>query len=210
MIGLAAIGSNAAAQKADKFLYKGNELYKKQEYDKSLEQYRQATTADPKNPVANFNQGNALFRKQQMDEAMQSYDKVIANTTDKKAQQQAYYNKGVSLIKQNKLEESIEAWKNAVKLDPADAEARDNLQKALREKKKQEQQQQQQQKDKKDKKQENKEQEKNKEQQQPPPQSKLSKQRVEQLLKALQQKEKEVQDKLQKGRPAPRNPEKDW
>jgi tetratricopeptide (TPR) repeat protein len=208
MIGLVAVCSNASAQKADKFLYKGNELYKKQEYDKSLEQYKQAITADPKNPIANFNQGNAYFRKQQMDEAMQSYDNLIANTEDKKAQQQAYYNKGVSLIKQNKLEESIEAWKNAVKLDPSDIEARENLQKALREKKKQDQQKQQQQKDKKDKKQENKDQQ-NK-QQQPPPQSKLSKQRVEQLLKALQQKEKEVQDRLQKSKPSPRNPDKDW
>lgn len=209
MIGLVAVCSGAAAQKADKFLYKGNELYKKQEYDKSLEQYKQATTADPKNPVANFNQGNAQFRKQQMEDAMQSYDNVITSTDDKKAQQQAYYNKGVSLIKQNKLEESIEAWKNAVKLDPADTQARENLQKALREKKKQDQQKQQQQ-NKKNKKQENKEQEKNKDQQQPPPQSKLSKQRVEQLLKALQQKEKEVQDRLQKSKPSPRNPEKDW
>jgi Ca-activated chloride channel homolog len=208
MIGLVAVCSNAAAQKADKFLYKGNELYKKQEYDKSLEQYKQAITAEPKNPVANFNQGNAQFRKQQMEDAMQSYDNVIANTTDKTAQQQAYYNKGVSLIKQNKLEESIEAWKNAVKLDPTDILARENLQKALREKKKQDQQKQQQ-KNKKDKKQENKDQQ-NKQQQPPPPQSKLSKQRVEQLLKALQQKEKEVQDRLQKGRPTPRNPEKDW
>lgn len=209
MTGLVAVCSSAVAQKADKFLYKGNELYKKQEYDKSLEQYKQAITAEPKSAIANFNQGNAQFRKQQMDDALQSYDNVIANTEDKKAQQQAYYNKGVSLIKQNKLEESIEAWKNAVKLDPTDPEARENLQKALREKKKQDQQKQQQQKDKKDKKEENKDQQ-NKQQQQPPPQSKLSKQRVEQLLKALQQKEKEVQDRLQKSKPSPRNPDKDW
>ena len=42
-------------------------------------------------------------------------------------------NQGVALMKQKKLEESINAWKNALKLDPNDLDARDNLQKALQE-----------------------------------------------------------------------------
>jgi Ca-activated chloride channel homolog len=201
------IAAAANAQKAEKYLYKGNELYKKQEFEKSLEQYKQALTADPKSPIANFNQGNALFRQQKFDDAKQSFDEVIENAPDKGSKEQAYYNKGVASIKQNKLEESIDAWKNALKLDPTDQQARENLQKALRELKKQQQQQQQQNKKNKD---EQKQQQKD-QQQQPPPQSKLSKQRVEQLLKALQQKEKEVQDRLQKEKVAsPRRPEKDW
>lgn len=203
MLGIAAA---ANAQKADKYLYKGNELYKKQEFEKSSEQYKQALTADPKSPIANFNQGNSLFRQQKFDDAKQSFDEVIDNTTDKSTKEQAYYNKGVAAIKQNKLEESVDAWKNALKLDPADQEARENLQKALRELKKKQQQQQQNKKNK-----DQKKDQQNQQQQQPPPQSKLSKQRVEQLLKALQQKEKEVQDRLQKEKVAsPRRPEKDW
>jgi Ca-activated chloride channel homolog len=199
----------AAAQKVDQYVYRGNELYKKHEYEKSLEQYRQALTQDPKNPIAGFNQGNAQFRQQQLDQSVQSFDNVINNTTDKNVQQQAWYNKGVALKKGNKLEESIEAWKEALKLNPDDQLARENLQKALRELKQKQDQQKQQQQQKKDK---NKDkQEKQNQQQQPPPQSKLSKQRVEQLLRALQQKEKEVQDRLQKEKVAsPRRPDKDW
>ncbi|HYC30310.1 MAG TPA: tetratricopeptide repeat protein, partial [Chitinophagaceae bacterium] len=208
--GLLGIAAAANAQKADKYLYKGNELYRKQEFERSSELYKQALTADPKSPIANFNQGNALFRQQKFDDAKQSFDEVIQNTTDKGSKEQAYYNKGVAAIKQNKLEESIDAWKNALKLDPTDQEARENLQKALRELKKQQQQQNKKNKDQKKQQQQQKQQQ-DQQQQQPPPQSKLSKQRVEQLLKALQQKEKEVQDRLQKEKVAsPRRPEKDW
>jgi len=207
---LLCVAAAADAQKADKYLYKGNELYKKQEFEKSSEQYKQALTADPKSPIANFNQGNSLFRQQKFDEAKQSFDDVINNTTDNATKEQAYYNKGVAAIKQNKLEESVDAWKNALKLDPTDQEARENLQKALRELKKKQQQQQQNKKNK-DQKKDQQKQQQDQQQQQPPPQSKLSKQRVEQLLKALQQKEKEVQDRLQKEKVAsPRRPEKDW
>ena len=132
------------AQKADRYLYKGNELYRKQEFEKSLEQYKQALTADPKSPVASYNQGNAQFRQQKFEDAAQSFNNTIENASDNATKQQGYYNKGVAMIKQNKLEESIDAWKNALKLDPADQQARENLQKALRELKKKQQQQQQQ------------------------------------------------------------------
>jgi tetratricopeptide (TPR) repeat protein len=205
-----AVAAAASAQKTDRYLYKGNELYKKQEFEKSLEQYKQALNADPKSPIANFNQGNALFRQQKFDDATQSFNQVIENAPDNPSKEQAYYNKGVTAIKQNKLEESVDAWKNALRLDPTDQQARENLQKALRELKKQQQQQQQNKQNKDQQKQQQKNQQ-DQQQQQPPPQSKLSKQRVEQLLKALQQKEKEVQDRLQKEKvAAPRRPDKDW
>ncbi len=50
--------------------------------------------------------------------------------------QQLIYNKGVSLSKQNKLEESIATYKQAVILNPGDEDAQVNLQKALLELKK--------------------------------------------------------------------------
>ncbi|HEY0678597.1 MAG TPA: tetratricopeptide repeat protein [Chitinophagaceae bacterium] len=195
----------ANAQQADKYLYKGNEFYRKGEFDKSLEQYQQALKVDPKSTIATFNQGNAQFRKKNLDEAVQSFSNTIETAADKGMKQQGYYNQGVAYIKQSKLEESIDSWKNALKLDPTDSLARENLQKALSELKKKQDQQKQQQKKNKD------QQQQEKDKQQPPPQSKLSKQRVEQLLKALQQKEKEVQDRLQKEKVAsPRKPDKDW
>ena len=136
--------------------------------------------------------------KMSTNKASASYDDVLQSKAAENTRQNAYYNKGVAMIRQKKLEESIDAWKNALRLDPADSEARDNLIRALLEKKKQEKQEQQNKKDQKDKKQpEKQKQDKNQPENQPkPPQSKLTKQQVEQYLKSLEQREKDVQDKM--------------
>ena len=196
-----------SAQKSDAVIHKGNELYKQKNYEASQQEYKKALTVNPKDATANYNNGNAQFRASKPEEAVESYNNTIENTTDKTVKEKAFYNKGVALSKQQKLQESIDAWKESLKLDATDNEARENLQKALMELKKQQQQKNEENKDKKDKKQDQKKQEQEKPQQQ---QSKLNKQQVEQLLKALQQKEKEIQQKMQKGSPQPNKPEKDW
>jgi len=193
------------AQKEESDIYKGNEFYRKQQFDKAVEAYQQALSKNPKSGIANFNAGNATFRQNKFDEALSAFDNTINNSADKTLQQEAYYNKGVAFSKEQRLEESIEAWKQALKMSPADKETRENLEKALRELKKKKEQEKQQ----KDKQKQKKDQEKEK--QKPKQQPKLSQQRVEQLLRALQQKEKEVNDKLNQNKVAsPTKPEKDW
>lgn len=209
--------SKLMAQKENVSIKKGNRLYKEQKFDDSKKAYQKALEQSPDNASANYNMGNANFRKNSFDDAAKSYDAAAKNATDNGTKERSLYNKGVASIKQQKLEESIDAWKDALKLDPADEEARDNLIKALRELKNKQQQQQQKKDDKKkdDKKQDNKDQKKqDQDQQQQPPQpqkSRLTKQQVEQLLKALQQKEKDVQDKMNQNKVRSLSqPDKDW
>ncbi len=205
---LSVVYSGAMAQKKnDATINRGNELYKQKNYEASQQEYKKALTVDPKDATASYNNGNAQFRATKSDEAIESYNTTIENAKDKSIRQKAFYNKGVALSKQQKLEESIDAWKESLKLDATDNEARENLQKALKELKKQQEQKNKDDKDKKDKKDDQRKQQEQKPQQQ---QSKLNKQQVEQLLKALQQKEKEIQQKMQKGSPQPNKPEKDW
>ena len=217
LIGLIATLS-ASAQNGNNLIRSGNRYYKKQQVDKSLQQYQAAVKKAPDNPAANYNLGNAQFRKNDYDAAAKSYDASVSHSSgDKEMQEKGLYNKGVAMAKQKKLQESIDSWKSALKLDAADSDARENLEKALMQLKQQQQQQQQnqqnkkkdQQKDKKDqqdKKDENKD--------QPPPkpqQSKLNKQQVEQLLKALQQRENDLQNKMNENKvKTPNQPEKDW
>lgn len=205
----------ASAQSGNAQLRSGNRYYKKKEIDKSLQQYQSAVRQAPDNATANYNLGNAQFRKNNFDEAAKSYEAAIKNSgADKAMQERGYYNKGVSMIKQKKLQESIDSWKQALKLDPTDADARENLEKAIQQQKQQQQQQQQkndQKKEQKDKKEEKKEQNQQ-EQPQPKPQpSRLNKQQVEQLLKALEQKENDLQNKMKQNKArTPNQPEKDW
>jgi len=205
----------AEAQSGNPQIRSGNRYYKKKQIDQSLKEYQSAVQKAPENPTANYNLGNAQFRKNNFDEAAKSYDAAAAHSTDKVVQEKGQYNKGVAMIKQKKLQEGIDAWKSALKLDASDADARENLEKALMEMKKQQQQQQQQkkdqEKDKKDQK-DKKDEKKDEKQQEPKPQpSRLNKQQVEQLLKALQQKENDLQNKLNQNKvKAPNQPEKDW
>lgn len=206
----------SSAQKEDALIRSGNRYYKQKQVDQSLKQYEEAVKKAPGNPTANYNLGNARFRKNNYNDAANSYNASVEHTTDKAMQEKGLYNKGVALVKQQKLQESIDAWKNALKLDAGDEDARENLQKALQQMKQQQQSQQEkdkkdqkEKKEQKDKKEENKEQE---QPQQPKPQpSRLTKQQVEQYLKTLQQKEKDIQDKMNQNKAkAPNQPDKDW
>jgi Ca-activated chloride channel homolog len=215
--GLLMAGS-ASAQTTNTLIRSGNRAYKKKQIDQSIRQYQAAVNKAPGNPTANYNLGNAQFRKSEYDAAAKSYDASAGHSaTDKPMEENSLYNKGVALAKQKKLQESIDAWKAALKLDAADSAARENLEKALMEQKQQQQQQNQQkknqdqkkdQKDKKDQKKEDQQQQ----QQQPKPQpSRLNKQQVEQLLKALQQRENDLQNKLNQNKVHSLNqPDKDW
>jgi len=205
---------HVSAQTTDALIRRGNHFYNKKDYDQSLVNYDKALKKSPGNPDAHFNQGDAQYRKNDYEKAAASYDDVLQSKADENTRQSAYYNKGVAMIRQKKLDESIDAWKNALRLNPEDSEARENLVKALLEKKKQDQQDQQNKKDQKDKKKDDKKQNQDQNQQDKTPkqqQSKLTKQQVEQYLKSLEQREKDVQDKMNQNKSHTLSqPEKDW
>jgi LPXTG-motif cell wall-anchored protein len=217
---LTAASSGATAQNENTLIRSGNRYYKQGQMDKSQKEYQEAVRQAPDNPAANYNLGNTEFRKKNFEEAAKSYGTSVDHSPDSAMREKGLYNKGVALIKQQKLQESIDAWKNALRIDPSDQDARENLQKALLELKKQQSQQKKDQKNQKDKKDQkdqkdqkkDQDQQKQDQQQQPKPQpSRLNKQQVEQLLKALQQRENEVQEKLNQNKvKSVTQPDKDW
>ncbi|HLX91387.1 MAG TPA: tetratricopeptide repeat protein [Puia sp.] len=198
-----AVSAGLHAQKENVLINKGNQYYKLKKFDESQEAYQKAIGDAPTNPTANYNLGDAQFRKNSFEDASKSFDVSVGHAADKNVKEKGYYNKGVALIKQQKTDESIDAWKNALKLDPNDEDARENLEKALLEKKSR------QPKDQKQNQQQNKQNQQQKQQQ--PPHSKLNKQQVDQLLRALQQRENEAQQKMNQNKPhALSQPDKDW
>ena len=185
----------------EKIIQTGNEYYKQQQFAKAAEEYNKAVVADPSNTTAKFNQANAIYKIDKKTDAARIFAKLANNCTDKEIRSKAFYNKGVILTQQKNLEESIEAYKNALRNNPDDNEARENLQKALLELKKKNA----------EKKKENDQQKEKKEEQKKQPPSKMSPKEVEQRLKLLQQKEKEVQLRVQKEKTKKDgSPTKDW
>lgn len=192
----------AFAQASTESIRAGNRLYKQKNYQQALPEYQRAAAQDPANPIARYNLGNAQFRSNQFGEAEKEYEATENTAEQKDFKQKATYNKGVALSKQKKLLESIAAYKNAVTLNPADADARFNLQKALSELKKETEDDQKKQNQQKQQKPQPKPQ-----QQQP----KVNKRQIEQWLNSLRQKEQEIQRKMQENRSRSVNrPEKDW
>lgn len=178
----------AKSQQEADHIRSGNEAYKKQEFTRATEEYDKALSADPSNSTAKFNKANSVYKQDKKVEASEQFTAIARSVTDKDIKAKSFYNKGVILSQQKNLEESIEAYKNALRINPADKEARENLQKALLELKKKQPPK------KENEQQKKKQQEQQKKQQQP----KMSQKEAEQRLKLLQQKEKEVQQKMQK------------
>jgi Ca-activated chloride channel family protein len=190
--------SSAQSPDADKNTRAGNEFYKQQQFDKAASEYSKAIEADPNNGPAKFNLANTLYKQNKQDEAVKIFTEVAGDAAKGELKEKAYYNKGAVFSQQKKLEESIDAYKNALRLNPDDKEARENLQKALLELKK------------KNPPKKKEEQEKKKKQQEQP-QSKMSPKEVQQRLQLLSQKEKEVQQRIQKERSrSGGNQTKDW
>jgi Ca-activated chloride channel family protein len=148
---------------------------------------------DPANTTARYNLANALYHQRKFKEAVDVLDENVKQpAVGPQVKSASYYNKGVVYTKQKDLLNSIEAYKGALRIDPDDRQARENLQKALMELRQQQQQQKRNQ----------QERERN--------QSNMSQKEAERQLERLQQKEQKVQERLQgKGQQGNSMP-KDW
>ena len=206
---LGGIASVHAQQKTDRdYLRSGNKLYNDSLFIKAEVDYRKALDINPKSTDAMFNLGNALLMQQKVKEAMEQYESVSKVEKDKSKLAEIYHNMGVILQSAKQYPQCIEAYKESLRNNPKDNETRYNLalaQKLLKDQQQnqqnQDQQQQQQQDQKEDKQEQNQDQQDQKNQQQQQQQqnkNEMSKENAQQLLNAVMQDEKNVQDKVKK------------
>ena len=230
------------AQNERKFIRNGNKLFMEAvrdtsridtvKYSNAETEYRKALNKKPTDLKWNYNLADAMYKQQRFDEAAGKFEELGEKLETPEEKARAYHNLGNSQLMQQKLDESIESYKKALRNNPSDIETKYNLAYAQMLKNQQEQQQQQQQQNKNqdqdqnkdqdndqnqdnqdqqnkeqqnNQDQQNKEQNKNQEnqdQQQQPQQNKISKQDAEQLLQALQNDERDIQDKVKKAKAA--------
>lgn len=231
-----AIGSYAQRTDRD-FVRRGNKLYADSLFVKAEVEYRRALDVNPQSMEAMYNLGNSLLAQQKAEEAMKQYQaaaslipaggrNIAVADEDKMKLAQIYHNMGVLLQSSQQLDACIEAYKSALRNNPRDHETRYNLTLAMKQRQQlqQEQQQNQDQQKKEEEKQEQEQQEQQnqqeqeqqeqqeQQQQQPQEQQDMSKENAEQMLNAIMQDEKEIQEKVQKAMQEvqPRRFEKDW
>ena len=212
MLLLASTAHGLAQDKTDRdYLRSGNKLYNDSLFIKAEVDYRKALELNPKSTDAMFNLANALLMQQKAQEAMEQYESVSKIEKDKQKLAQIYHNMGVILQSSKQLPQCIEAYKESLRNNPKDDETRYNLalaQKLLKDQEQDQQnqdQQQQQQEQKEDKQDQNKDQQEQdqkdqqqNQQQQQQNKNEMSKENAQQLLNAVMQDEKNVQDKVKK------------
>ena len=205
-------GQALAQEKTDRdYLRSGNKLYNDSLFIKAEVDYRKALELNPKSTDAMFNLANALLMQQKAKEAMEQYESVSKIEKDKEKLAQIYHNMGVILKSSKQLPQCIEAYKESLRNNPKDDETRYNLALAQKQLKDQQQdqqnqdQQQQQQEQKEEKQDQNKDQQEQdqkdqqqNQQQQQQNKNEMSKENAQQLLNAVMQDEKNVQDKVKK------------
>jgi Ca-activated chloride channel family protein len=209
---------NSFAQNKKSFLRDGNELYADSSFNEAEIQYRKSLEKDQDYFNASFNLADAVYKQERYEESSALFDALKDNAPTETDLAKVYHNLGNSLVKEQKLEEAIDAYKSSLRINPKDKDTRHNL--AITHRQKQQQEKEQENKDEKDEQEqdkegENKEEEKenkeqeqsqeNKEQQEEKKESKpeekkeeMSKETAEKMLEAIQQKEKELQEELKK------------
>ena len=209
--GFSPLTSNAQTDR--QYVRQGNKLFHSGDYPNAEVSYRKAIEKNPKNPQAVFNLGNALMAQKKDSAAVVQFESASKLETNPLRKAKAFHNMGVVCQSHKMYGEAIEAYKNALRLNPADDETRYNLVLCKHQQQKQQQNQQNQQgggnddkkqDDKKDQQkqdQQKDQQDDKKQQEQPKPQ--MSKENAEQLLNAAIQNEKQTQDKLQKAQQQP-------
>lgn len=138
ILGLFGIQSGLA-QKNDalRSAREGDRAYDQEEHEKALEYYEKAMEEGLDDPKLRFNKGNSLFQLEKFADAASEFERIARSEAEKELRGDAFHNLGNSHLISGKLDKSIEAYKQALRIDPSDEESRYNL--ALAKKMKEEQ-----------------------------------------------------------------------
>ena len=222
---------SAAAQPDKRDVRRGNRDYKKENWKEAEIEYRKGIVKDSLSVAANYNLAADLYRQNNPQEAQKVLDRIkeVAPATENAADY--FYNLGDVAIANQDWQTAVTAFEESLLRNPGDMNAKENYIYAKKKLQQQQNQQQNQQnqdnqdqnqnrndqnKDNQDQNQDNQNQDQNKDQQernqdnqqqdqnkdQQDQQPKITPQAAQQMLQAIQAKEKETQEKVKKEKAA--------
>ena len=228
--------TDASAQVDKREVRRGNRDFRKENYKEAELQYFRALANDSLSFAANYNMANTLYRQENHDQALKHLERLEEVAADSPAAADFYYNLGNVAMAKEEYQKAVDAYKQSLLRNPGDVEAKENYIYAKAKLKEQQNDQdnqdqnnnqnQDQNQDKKDD--QNKNDDQNKDQQdqnqdqqdqkkdqqnQSGSEPKISPQAAQQMLQAIQAKEKETQEKVNKEKAAAlssRQKEKNW
>jgi len=196
--------------------------------------YRKSISKDSLNIKASYNLANSFYRSELKQEAINQYKSSIEKTKSKETRHKSFHNLGNIYMQNEDYQNAVNSFKNALLNNPIDDETRynyalakellkneqkdnkkdDNDKKDDKDKKKdKDKDKKDDQKEKKDKqKEKDKKDDKNNDKKEKPKPNKISPEQLKNLLKAMDNQEKKVQQKINKKKikGSPVKNKKDW
>lgn len=216
---------------------KANDAYRSGDYETAAQLYRQAIAENPDDARLHFNLGSALAKMGESEASVQAFQIAKQLMEDPQDKARADYNAGTALSEAEMYEEALDFYRNAMRNNPDDPDAKHNYEMSVKKKQEQEQQQQnssdnqdenqEEQEQQQDQNQDQQEQQQNQDQQDSenegnpqdqeageqnmPQPDEISQQEAENILNALEQLEREILENRKKEATddAPSN-DKDW
>lgn len=195
---------------------RGNREFRREHFEKSVDSYQRALQHDSTCFEAKYDLASALYRTERYDKAEKTLLSIVSDSTrTEKERGEVAYNLGNTQFAQQKYKEALSSYRQAMRCNPNDEDAKFNYAFTKRLIQQQEQQQQQQNQDQnqdqnKDNQQDNQNQQNEQNQQQPQneegkdeqqeggqrPEGAMTPEQQEALLQAIQAEEDKTQDKL--------------
>ena len=217
---------SAFSQNERKFVRNGNNFFLEAmndttqasigKFSSAEKEYRKALEKKPNDLKWDFNLADALYKQMRFEEATEKFIELADKMETPEEKARTLHNKGNSQLMQQKIDESIESYKEALRLNPNDLETKYNLAYAQNLKKQQQDQDQNQDNQNQNQNQDNENQQQsqdNQNQNNNQQQNKISRENAEQLLQALQNDERDIQDKVNRekaAQPQRTRVEKEW
>ena len=233
---LTAVSVDVAAQVDKRDVRRGNRDFRKENFKEAEIEYRKGIVKDSLSVASNYNLASTLYRQNNAQEAQKVLDRIKEVAPASEAASDYYYNLGDAALANQDYQTAVDAFKQSLLRNPGDLDAKENY--IYARKKLEEQQNQQNQNNQDNQQNQDQNQDQNKDQndqnqndqdnkddqqdqqnqqdqngQQPQQQPKITPQAAQQMLQAIQAKEKETQDKVNKEKAKAlqsRQKEKNW
>ena len=108
----------------------GNRLFAQGRYNDAEKAYLDAQIQDPGRPELLYNLGNSLIKQNKYDRALRSL-RQATSAGSKELQENGWYNAGNALFSMGNFKDSAQAFIQALRINPADRDAKHNLELAL-------------------------------------------------------------------------------
>jgi Ca-activated chloride channel family protein len=112
-------------------LKRANRLFVDGDYERALKAYNDALVDQPHSSILHFNAGDAAYQMGDFGKAAKEFEEASQSAIPR-LKAAAQYNRGNALFRQQAWGEAVEAYKQTLRTDPGDEDAKYNLGIALR------------------------------------------------------------------------------